>query len=146
MTWTAATRGGHVRSSGMYASDVTDREWALIAPHLPAARPGGSGRPPSQTGRCSPLTGATAPSPFLPSPQHAESDTMGGLLTFAASASLTGPCLGSGHSAGGEIEHLFGSASARSEPKAAGLKSRPSLMQQTTRLGQSDRHAAAQPR
>ena len=44
MTWTAATRGDYVRSSGMYASDVTDREWALIAPHLPAARPGGRPR------------------------------------------------------------------------------------------------------
>ena len=40
MTWTAATRGEYVRSSGMYASDVTDREWTLIAPHLPAVRPG----------------------------------------------------------------------------------------------------------
>ncbi len=27
-----------------YASDVTDREWALLAPHLPAARPGGRPR------------------------------------------------------------------------------------------------------
>ena len=36
MTWTAATRGDYVRVSGAYASDVTDREWALIAPHLPA--------------------------------------------------------------------------------------------------------------
>ena len=44
MTWTAATRGDYVRSSGMYASDVTDREWPLIAPHLPAARPGGRPR------------------------------------------------------------------------------------------------------
>jgi len=44
MAWTAATRGDHVRPSGVYASDVTDREWALIAPHLPAARPGGRRR------------------------------------------------------------------------------------------------------
>jgi len=43
MAWTAATRGDYVRSSGNYASDVTDREWALIAPLLPAARE--SGRP-----------------------------------------------------------------------------------------------------
>ena len=34
----------------------------------------------------------------------------------------------------------------RVEPKAAGLKSRPSLVQQTIRLGQSDRHAATRPR
>jgi transposase len=44
MAWTAATRGDYVRASGTYASDVTDREWALIAPHLPAARTGGRPR------------------------------------------------------------------------------------------------------
>ena len=44
MAWTAATRGGYVRPSGSYASDMTDREWALIAPLLPAARPGGRPR------------------------------------------------------------------------------------------------------
>lgn len=41
MAWTAVTRGDYVRPSGSYASDVTDREWALIAPLLPAARSGG---------------------------------------------------------------------------------------------------------
>ena len=45
MAWTAATRRDHVRVSGAYASDVTDREWDLIAPHLPAARRGGRPRP-----------------------------------------------------------------------------------------------------
>ena len=44
MAWTSATRGDYVRLSGAYASDVTDREWALIAPHLPSARPGGRPR------------------------------------------------------------------------------------------------------
>ena len=44
MAWTAATRGDYVRASGTYASDVTDGEWALIAPLLPAARPGGRPR------------------------------------------------------------------------------------------------------
>ena len=44
MAWTAATRGDYVRPSGRYASDVTDREWALIAPLLPAAREGGPPR------------------------------------------------------------------------------------------------------
>ena len=44
MAWTAATRGDYVRPSGSYASDVTDREWALIAPLLPAARTGGRPR------------------------------------------------------------------------------------------------------
>ena len=33
-----------------------------------------------------------------------------------------------------------------SEPKAAGLKSRPSLMQQIDRSGRSESHAAMQPR
>ena len=37
MAWTAATRGDYVRPTGSYASDVTDREWPLIAPLLPAA-------------------------------------------------------------------------------------------------------------
>ncbi len=44
MAWTAATRGDYVRPSGSYASDVTDRGWALIAPLLPAPRPGGRPR------------------------------------------------------------------------------------------------------
>ena len=44
MAWTAATRGDYVRPSGSYASDVTDREWALIAPLLPLARTGGRPR------------------------------------------------------------------------------------------------------
>jgi transposase len=44
MAWTAATRGDYVRASGTYASDVTDLEWALIAPLLPAARRGGRPR------------------------------------------------------------------------------------------------------
>ena len=44
MAWTAATRGDYVRPGGTYASDVTDREWALIAPLLPAPRRGGRPR------------------------------------------------------------------------------------------------------
>lgn len=44
MVWTAATRGDYARDIGTYASDVTDREWELIAPHLPSARPGGRPR------------------------------------------------------------------------------------------------------
>lgn len=44
MAWTAVTRRDYVRSSGAYASDVTDREWALIGPHLPSQRPGGRPR------------------------------------------------------------------------------------------------------
>jgi transposase len=44
MAWTADTRRDYVRPSGTYASDVTDREWALLAPLLPAPRPGGRPR------------------------------------------------------------------------------------------------------
>jgi transposase len=44
MAWTAATRGDYVRPSGSYASDVTDREWGLIAPLFPAALTGGRPR------------------------------------------------------------------------------------------------------
>ena len=44
MTWTPATRSDYERTSEAYASDVTEREWALIAPRLPNARPGGRPR------------------------------------------------------------------------------------------------------
>ena len=44
MAWTSATRGDYVCPSGSHASDVTDREWALIGPLLPAAREGGRPR------------------------------------------------------------------------------------------------------
>jgi transposase len=42
--WTASARHQYARSSRRYASDVTDAEFALIAPLLPAARPGGRSR------------------------------------------------------------------------------------------------------
>jgi transposase len=41
--WTEITRLKYVRKGLRYASDVTDAEWALISPHLPAAKP--LGRP-----------------------------------------------------------------------------------------------------
>ena len=43
--WTAATRAQHSRDELRFASDLTDAEWAIVAPLLPA----GSlvGRPPS---------------------------------------------------------------------------------------------------
>jgi putative transposase len=41
--WTASARAQYRRSGGRYASDVTDAEFALIAPLLPAAK--GGGRP-----------------------------------------------------------------------------------------------------
>lgn len=44
MAWTAATRRDYARLGGAYSSDMTDGEWALIAPMLPAPKPGGRPR------------------------------------------------------------------------------------------------------
>ena len=41
--WTEITRRKYERKGQLYASDVTDAEWALIEPHMPAAKP--LGRP-----------------------------------------------------------------------------------------------------
>src|SRR5436189_5284963 len=41
--WTEITRLKYEREGQRYASDVTDAEWALIEPHMPAAKP--LGRP-----------------------------------------------------------------------------------------------------
>ena len=41
--WTETTRQQYERQSARYASELTEGEWALIAPHLSAAKP--SGRP-----------------------------------------------------------------------------------------------------
>jgi transposase len=43
MPWDDAARRDHARRPARYASDLTDREWALIVPFLPAPRP--IGRP-----------------------------------------------------------------------------------------------------
>jgi len=43
MPWDDIARSDHARRSSRYASDLTDREWALIAPFLPSPRP--IGRP-----------------------------------------------------------------------------------------------------
>jgi len=32
MAWTELTRRRHARTGGKYASDLTDAEWALLAP------------------------------------------------------------------------------------------------------------------
>jgi transposase len=42
MAWTELTRSQHAREGDKYASDLTDAEWALLAPLMP---------PPKQTGR-----------------------------------------------------------------------------------------------
>jgi putative transposase len=44
MAWTDITREQHKRAGLRYPSDLTDAEWALIAPLLPPARPGGRRR------------------------------------------------------------------------------------------------------
>ena len=38
MPWTETTRPHYERDCSRYASDMTDAEWALIAPHLPPAK------------------------------------------------------------------------------------------------------------
>lgn len=38
MPWTDTARRDHVRPSKRYASDMTDREWAQLAPFLPPQR------------------------------------------------------------------------------------------------------------
>ncbi len=42
--WTHENRGLYERKSARYPSDLTDREWALIAPLIPPARRGGRPR------------------------------------------------------------------------------------------------------
>jgi transposase len=42
--WTPANRPKYDRSKLRYPSDLTDEEWALIAPLIPAAKPGGNKR------------------------------------------------------------------------------------------------------
>ena len=44
MTWTDIARREHKRDCARYPSDLTDREWTLIAPLLPAAKRGGRPR------------------------------------------------------------------------------------------------------
>jgi transposase len=43
MPWTEITRRRYGRAGLRYSSDLTDDEWALLAPHLPPAKP--LGRP-----------------------------------------------------------------------------------------------------
>jgi len=38
MAWTELTRTQYERGGGRYASDLTDAEWALIAPFLPGPK------------------------------------------------------------------------------------------------------------
>ena len=44
MPWNDTARVEHRRDCARYPSDLTDREWGLIEPLLPAARPGGRPR------------------------------------------------------------------------------------------------------
>lgn len=42
--WTAQNRGRYDRSKLRYPSDLTDEEWALVAPQIPPAKRGGNRR------------------------------------------------------------------------------------------------------
>jgi transposase len=42
--WTNETRRRHDRSHLRYESDLTDEEWAEVAPMIPPAKPGGNKR------------------------------------------------------------------------------------------------------
>jgi len=42
--WTAQNRGRYDRSRLRYPSDLTDEEWAYVAPHIPPAKRGGNKR------------------------------------------------------------------------------------------------------
>ena len=42
--WTTENRGRYDRSELRYPSDLTDAEWALVAPLIPPARRGGNKR------------------------------------------------------------------------------------------------------
>ena len=42
--WTDATGAQHCRTGERYASDMTEAEWAVLAPLMPAARRGGRPR------------------------------------------------------------------------------------------------------
>jgi transposase len=44
MAWTGIARQEHSRKGLRYTSDMTDREWALAAPFIPAAKRGGRRR------------------------------------------------------------------------------------------------------
>ena len=46
LMWTATTRAQHKRGGLRFASDLTDAEWAVIEPLLPAPSP--IGRPPAR--------------------------------------------------------------------------------------------------
>ena len=38
MPWTETTRADYQRKGLRYSSDMTDAEWALLAPHMPARK------------------------------------------------------------------------------------------------------------
>ena len=53
--WTPANRGRYDRSGLRYPSDLTDAEWAVIAPLIPPGKRGGDKRTVNLAG---PMTGA----------------------------------------------------------------------------------------
>ena len=57
--WTEITRQKYEREGQRYASDLTDAEWALIEPHMPAVKRLGRPRETElRGGRCDLVSGA----------------------------------------------------------------------------------------
>jgi hypothetical protein len=54
MAWTEITRPKYQRDGLRYASDTTDEEWALIAPHIPPPGAAGAGRRADDGGQSTP--------------------------------------------------------------------------------------------
>src|ERR671920_327556 len=78
MPWTASARRQYARPAERYATDLTDAEFALVAPHLPApsrvGRPAAGGRP-ARGARRDPLPAAdrlplAPPAQGLPAQEH----------------------------------------------------------------------------
>ena len=59
MPWTDTARVEHSRKTVRYPRDMLDQEWALIAPFLPPAKPGGASthHRPARGDECDPLYG-----------------------------------------------------------------------------------------
>src|ERR1700730_3857773 len=83
--WTEITRPKYEREGQRYASDVTDAEWALIEPHMPAAKPLGRPRDTeceacwtrSCTSRGPAVSGGCCPRTFPRSPRCEAISTIG---------------------------------------------------------------------
>lgn len=90
MAWTETTRPRYERPLRRYASDLTDREWVLIAPFLPPAKL--TGRPRKTgfamlqmlycTSPAAVVHGVCCPMIFRPCPRRATISTAGAIMVF----------------------------------------------------------------